>query len=93
MTTLVPQTSPDYDSTRILERPDGFYWQRKETGEEFGPFETLVEAVEDMQYNADADIEVGESTEEAGEEVGIADWIDPDTGLPAEDGVPRLEDH
>jgi hypothetical protein len=23
----------------------------------------------------------------------MAEWIDPDTGVPAEDHVPRLEDH
>ncbi len=26
-------------------------------------------------------------------ELGINEWIDPDTGVPAEDSVPRLEDH
>ena len=30
---------------------------------------------------------------EAEAELGISEWIDPDTGVPAEDSVPRLEDH
>ena len=46
-----------------------------------------------MAYNADSEIEVGETAEEAEEEVGIADWIDPETGLPAEESVPRTEEH
>jgi hypothetical protein len=25
--------------------------------------------------------------------VGVADWIDPETCAPAEDGVPHLEEH
>ena len=93
MTTPIPATPANYDTTRIIERPDGFYWQDKETGEEFGPFATLLEAVTDMEYNADSGIEVGETAEEAEEEVGIADWIDPETGLPAEESVPRTEEH
>jgi len=93
MTNPIPQTPAEYDTTRIIERPDGFYWQSKENGKEFGPFPTLLEAVKDMEYNADTAVEVGESTEEAEDEVGIADWIDPETGLPAEESVPRIEDH
>ncbi|BAL23818.1 hypothetical protein [Azoarcus sp. KH32C] len=94
MTSPIPQTPANYDSTRIIERPDGFYWQDKETGKEFGPFATLMKAVEDMEFSgADTDIEVGETPGQAGEEVGIADWIDPETGLPAEESVPRTEDN
>lgn len=88
-----PNAPADLDTTRIIERPDGFYLQNKETGEESGPFATLMEAEKAMEIGADTDIEVGESTEEAQDEVGIADWIDPETGMPAEDGVPRIEDH
>lgn len=93
MTNPIPQTPAEYDTTRIIERPGGFYWQSTEDGKEFGPFASLLEAVKDMEYNADSGVEVGETAEEAEEEVGIADWIDPETGLPAEAGVPRIEDH
>lgn len=90
MTTTIPETPANYDETRVIERPDGFFWQELKTGEMFGPFATLLEAVEDMQYNDDSDYEPGESLEEAESELGIADWIDPDTGLPGEES-PRLE--
>ena len=94
MPPVIPQTPPNYDSTRIIERPDGFYWQDKETGKEFGPFATLLEAVADMEaVGAEGEVEVGETIAEAEDEVGIADWIDPETGLPAEDSVPRTENH
>lgn len=94
MPPVIPQTPPNYDSTRIIERPDGFYWQDKETGKEFGPFTTLLEAVADMEaVGAEGEVEVGETIAEAEDEVGIADWIDPETGLPAEDSVPRTENH
>lgn len=93
MTPIIPETAPEYDKTRVIERPDGFYWQFKGTDEEFGPFATLLEAVEDMKYNADAAIEPGESLLEAEDELGISDWIDPETGAPAEGSVPHIEDH
>lgn len=92
MTIEIPETSADYDKTRIIERPDGFYWQRKGEAQEFGPFATLLEAVKDME-SAEANIEVGETLEEAESEIGIADWVDPETGALAEESVPRIEDH
>lgn len=80
-----PLTPPDYDRTRIIERPDGFYWQDKTTDKAYGPFQTLLEAIQDMEYNDESDYEPGETLEEAEAELGIADWIDPDTGLPGEE--------
>jgi hypothetical protein len=88
--TIIPETPANYDETRIIERPDGFFWQDKETGETYGPFATLLEAVQDMQYNEETDFEPGETLEEAEAELGISDWIDPETGLPGEESH-RLE--
>lgn len=93
MSNVIPETPPDYDRTRIIERPDGFYWQDKITDEEYGPFETLLEAVQDMEYSAESDVVETESLLEAEEEIGVADWIDPETGEPAEESRPRTEDH
>lgn len=78
----------------VIERPDGFYWQDQERGVEYGPFATLVEALADIESDPTSvkDIEPGESLLEAEEELGIADWIDPDTGDPAEESVPHIED-
>jgi len=92
MTINIPETQAEYDKTRIIERPDGFYWQDKESDAAFGPFATLWEAVQDMEYNADSNYEPGESLQEAESELGIADWNDPDTGLPAEE-THHIEDH
>ncbi|HZP87039.1 MAG TPA: hypothetical protein VFB54_09475 [Burkholderiales bacterium] len=91
MTQVIPETPPDYDRTRIIERPDGFYWQDRETEEEYGPFQSLMEAVADMQASEETTYEPGESVDEAKDEIGISPWIDPDTGEPAEESVPRIE--
>ncbi len=90
---IVPETTPDYDETRIIERPDGFYWQSRVDGRESGPFPTLLAAVQDMQYRDDTALDTDDSVDEAEKDIGISDWIDPDTGEPAEGIVPRVEDH
>ena len=90
--TPLPQTPPDYDQTRVTERPDGFYWQDKLTDELYGPFPTLLEAMQNMQGQDDTGYEEGESLKEAEAEIGIADWTDPETGQPAESLQPHLSD-
>jgi len=90
MARTIPQASRDYENTSVIERPDGFYWNDKENDKVFGPFPTLLDAIQDMEYNAASDYEPGETLEEAEEEIGISDWIDQETGQPGEDSV-RLE--
>ena len=92
MAQIIPETIPEHDATRIIERPDGFYWQpRKGNGREYGPFETLLAAVQDMQASENGAPEPGETLQEAEAEIGIASWIDPETGAPAEEGRPHIE--
>jgi len=90
----LPEPTPDYDETRIIERPDGFYWRSDTTREEHGPFRTLADAVEDMGFSSESpDYEPDETLEEAEAEMGVSGWIDPDTGDFGESWTPRLEDH
>ena len=76
---------------RVLERPDGFYWE--DEGELNGPFPTLAEAEADMLSGGTPATEDPAALQEAESDLGINEWIDPDTGGPAEDNVPRIEDH
>lgn len=91
--TAPPAGIPEEDRARIIERPDGFYYRAERGNGEYGPFPTLAEAVADMQATGEEDFEPGETLEEAEDEIGISSWIDPDTGEPAEEGIPRTEDH
>jgi hypothetical protein len=83
----------------IIKRPDGYYWEAK-PGELRGPFDTREEAeleriaggAGDGEFEA-GELEAGETLQEAESEIGMSEWIDPDTGGPAEDNVPRIEDH
>jgi hypothetical protein len=73
MAMMIPETPPDYDRARVIERPDGFYWQDKDTDRTYGPFASLWEAMEDMKYNADPDLEEGPEVSAADIGVGFAD--------------------
>jgi len=90
MKQVIPETPAEFDGRRVIERPDGFYWHDLETEEFFGPFASLLEAVNDMEYSAESGPEVGETLREAEDEIGIADWTDPDTGEPAEEQPPHI---
>lgn len=68
----------------VVERPDGFYWVAADGRDAFGPFATAALARADRDAYDDSAPVPGETLEEAESEIGIAAWIDPDTGEPAE---------
>lgn len=96
MTRAIPTTSADFDHTRIIERPDGYYWQDDVDGREYGPFQTMLEAAADMQLAddeaADAEADV-DDVRETGDLLGVPDWVDPDTGHLADDERTRIDEH
>ena len=78
---------------RIVARPDGFHWIALDGRQEFGPFRSLEAARADMEASDEEGPEPAETLFEAESEIGIADWIDPETGDPAEGSCPpHLED-
>ena len=83
----------EVDVGQVVLRPDGYYWQPAQ-GPEVGPFATMEEALAELEaLGSGEEAEPGESLQEAEDELGIADWIDPDTGEPAEGlSTPRLND-
>lgn len=86
------QNLPDYDVKRVIEKPDGFYWQDIFAEKKYGPFLTRFDAVQDMleqDGNAEEEVDLSEAAED---EIGIADWIDPDTGELAEDSSTHIRD-
>lgn len=77
----------------IILRPDGYYWVAIDGTQEFGPYDTVESALADMQANAEESPEPGETLQEAEGELGLSDWIDPDTGELAEgQSTPHLHD-
>ena len=79
----VPETA-DAVEERVVKRPDGYYWTTPDGKREIGPFSSYADAMADT-LAADLDApEPGESLRDAESEIGISDWIDPETGEPAE---------
>ena len=77
----------------IMERPDGFYWQAPNTAKEFGPFESYQLAEADRDEVGDETLERSETLRQAERSIGINDWIDVETGQPAEgQSPPHLEE-
>jgi len=85
----LPDEPGDDRAERIVARPDGFHWLAPDGRQEFGPFENYEAALTDMDAAAeDNEAAVGEALQEAEDEIGIADWIDPETGEPPEGQSP-----
>ena len=84
-------TPPDAGS--IVQHPDGWYWLADSGRQQFGPYATAEEALAEMAAAGEEALEPCETLEEAERELGIADWMDPETGEPAEGMHTRLEDH
>jgi hypothetical protein len=80
------------ESSRVVARPDGFYWVADDGRQEFGPFPSAALALAALREGISTH-EEGESVVEAEAEIGIAEWVDPETGQPAEEVITRLEDH
>ena len=77
---------------QLMHHPNGYYWLTPDGKQEFGPFESVELALADMQSAAEDAAEPGETLQEAEDEIGVADWIDPDTGELAEgQSTPHLQ--
>jgi hypothetical protein len=86
-----PIASDDDAGEFIIARPDGYYWRASDGKQEVGPFETFELAQADRDLADEEAQAPGETVQEAEYEIGISDWIDPDTGEPAEGSVPHLD--
>lgn len=83
-------TVADSRVDQVVARPDGYYWQASDGRQEFGPFDSLELALADMDMADEQAPEPGETLQEAEDEIGMAYWIDPETGEPAERQSPPL---
>ncbi|MGA0610789.1 hypothetical protein [Caldimonas sp. KR1-144] len=81
------EAQPQAEAPEIVERPDGFYWQSPDGEQEFGPFESFEHARANRDGEEDA-LAPGALLREAERDIGIADWIDAESGEPAEGGSP-----
>lgn len=85
---LAEAAEPPEQAGRIVARPDGYHWLAQDGKQEFGPFETLELAQQDMDAADGGEQEPTLSLQEAEREIGIGEWLDPETGEPAEGPSP-----
>jgi hypothetical protein len=83
----------EIDTSRVVAHSDGFYWLSDDGRHETGPFANFEDALSDLARAEQADSEVGESIDEARDELGLSNWVDPDTHELAEEQATRIEDH
>jgi hypothetical protein len=63
----------DDESSRVVARPDGFYWVADDGHQEFGPFPTAAEALVALRSGIETGLEPDETLEEAEQEIGFVD--------------------
>lgn len=76
------------DDTDLVEHPDGWYWSADGGRQQFGPFASRMLARADRDRYSEQAPSEGETVQEAEREIGIGDWIDAETGDPAEGQSP-----
>ncbi|MBI5717241.1 MAG: hypothetical protein HZC37_06090 [Burkholderiales bacterium] len=93
-----PVADPAADESSLVEHPDGWYWVAVDGTQQFGPFESRALAGADRdRYVGNDSIEAvseAETLRESEQAIGVAEWIDAETGEPAEgQSPPHLEEH
>jgi len=86
-----PMAESDRPGPMLVQRPDGWYWQTDDGRREIGPFASAEDALAATGAGEEG-LEPGGMLREVEDEIGVADWIDPDTHEPAEHCVPHIED-
>ena len=89
----VPGIAAELEDARVIERPDGFWLQPASGGHEIGPYASLAEAIADYRAADEEELESEDTLAEVEAQLGVSDWIDPETSSPAEDHVPHIEEH
>lgn len=83
----VAGATPADTPPEIVQRPDGYYWILEDALGEVGPFESYELARNDRDAGEETP-EPGEGLPQAQQEIGINEWLDAETGQPAEGQSP-----
>lgn len=80
----VPEPPSDDESSRVVARPDGFYWVADDGQQEFGPFSTAVDAVAALREGIETGLEPDQTLQQAEDEIGYVQPRLDDQGRPEE---------
>ena len=79
-----PGPPSDDESSRVVARPDGFYWVADDGHQEFGPFPTAMDALVALREGIETGLEPSETLAEAEAEIGFIEPKLNDEGMPEE---------
>ncbi len=88
LTTAIREAPAHAVEMPVVSRPDGYFWEAPDGHQAFGPFETYELACTDRDRYDEERPAPGEGLRQAESEIGIAEWIDAETGEPAEGQSP-----
>jgi hypothetical protein len=74
----------DDESSRVVARPDGFYWVADDGHQEFGPYNTAMDALVALRSGIDTGLEPDETLAEAEDEIGFVEPTAPENREPEE---------
>ena len=69
----LPTPTTDDASSRVVVRPDGYYWVADDGHQEFGPYATATEAAFAMREGVDTGLEPDQTLQQAESEVGYSE--------------------
>jgi hypothetical protein len=67
------ETDPADDTSRVVARPDGYYWVADDGHQQFGPFATAADAVTAMREGIETGLEPDQTLTEAESEIGYTE--------------------
>jgi hypothetical protein len=79
-----PEIEPpsEDESSRIVARPDGYYWVADDGRQEFGPFPSASEALYAMRSGIETGLEPDASPADVEAQMGVVEPMLPEDGLP-----------
>ena len=83
----VPAAEPAAPEAAVVQRPDGYYWVPEGGLGEVGPFESYERARADRDAGEESPAGA-EGLLQAEQDIGMNDWLDRETGDPAEGQSP-----
>ena len=63
----------DDESSRVVARPDGFYWVADDGHQEFGPFATAMDALVALRSGIETGLEPDQTLEDVEAEIGFVE--------------------
>jgi hypothetical protein len=74
----------DDESSRVVARPDGFYWVADDGHQEFGPFASAIDALVALRSGIETGLEPDDSLPDVDAEIHYTDQKRADEGVPEE---------